>query len=306
MVRIAKKFQKDVSDYICNFCFMGRKHKKRRGILNNLIQIARGEINKLEKTLERIDEFLCKAPDGCLKWQNRGEKTYYYQQYPVAEEDGKQKWARRYLKKDEIQLAKQLAKKHYYSLVKSVAEKRLEALRHFIKKYPDSGIDDIYDDLSEERKSLISPLFMSVKEQVKQWESEVYEQTTMYPENLKFETEQGDVVRSKSEVIIANLLYKYRKDILYKYERPLNLIVNGIERTIYPDFTIINKHTGKITYWEHAGRMDASYYAEDFVRKMNIYATNDLLPGRDVVLTFETQENPLDIGVVKKLVKGLI
>ena len=87
MVRIAKKFQKDVSDYICNFCFMGRKHKKRRGILNNIIQIARGEINKLEKIIERIDNFLCKAPEGCLKWQNRGAKTYYYQQYPVAEEN---------------------------------------------------------------------------------------------------------------------------------------------------------------------------------------------------------------------------
>lgn len=280
--------------------------------MNNIIQIVRGEINKLEKTLERIDEFLSKAPEGCLKWQNRGTKTYYYQQYLVTEENehnaqnGKQKWGRRYLKKDEIQLAKLLAKKHYYLLVKSVAEKQLEALRHFIKKYPDSGIDDIYDHLSEERKSLITPLFMSVKEQVKQWESEVYEQTTMYPESLKFETEQGDVVRSKSEVIIANLLYKYRKDILYKYERPLNLIVNGMERTIYPDFTIINKYTGKITYWEHAGRMDDPYYAGDFVRKMNMYAAYGLLPGRDVVLTFETQENPLDIGVVKKLVKSLI
>ena len=29
----------------------------------------------------------------------------------------------------------------------------------------------------------------------------------MYPENLRYETEQGDMVRSKSEGIIANMYY---------------------------------------------------------------------------------------------------
>jgi len=27
----------------------------------------------------------------------------------------------------------------------------------------------------------------------------------------------------------------------------------GRMKTIYPDFTIINTNTGKVTYWEHAG-----------------------------------------------------
>ena len=89
----------------------------------------------------------------------------------------------------------------------------------------------------------------------------------MYPENLRYETERGDVVRSKSEVIIANILYQNREHILYKYERPLEIVENGRKKTIYPDFTIINKNTGKITYWEHAGRMDDPYYANDFVKK---------------------------------------
>lgn len=83
-------------------------------------------------------------------------------------------------------------------------------------------------------------------------------------------------------------------------------MVDGREKTIYPDFTIINVYTGRVSYWEHAGRMDDPYYAGDFVRKMNTYTANGLLPGRDVVLTFETQDNSLDIGVVKKLVKSLV
>ena len=109
----------------------------------------------------------------------------------------------------------------------------------------------------------------------------------------------------KSEVIIANILYHNSENILYKYERPLELKINGKEKIFYPDFTIINKHTGKITYWEHAGRMDDPYYAGDFVRKMNVYVENDLLPGRDIFLTFETLSNQLDINVVNKLIKSL-
>ena len=128
----------------------------------------------------------------------------------------------------------------------------------------------------------------------------------MYPENLRYETEQGDIVRSKSEVIIANILYQNRKDILYKYERPLEVVENGRQKTIYPDFTIINKHTGEITYWEHAGRMDDPNYANEFVRKMNTYIANDLLLGRDVVVSYESLGNPLDIKVVKQLVKQII
>ena len=81
---------------------------------------------------------------------------------------------------------------------------------------------------------------------------------------------------------------------------------NVRQKTIYPDFTILNKHTGKVTYWEHAERMDDSHYANEFVRKMNTYIANDLLLGRDVVVSFESLSNPLDIKVVKRLVKQII
>lgn len=67
---------------------------------------------------------------------------------------------------------------------------------------------------------------------------------------------------------IANILYQHKNDIIYKYEKPLEIIENGWRKTIYPDFTIMNVHTGKVVYWEHAGLMDDAVYANDFVRKM--------------------------------------
>ena len=119
----------------------------------------------------------------------------------------------------------------------------------------------IYDILTEERKRLVTPVKVSIKEKLRIWENECYEPYQKYQENLKYETDNGELVRSKSEVIIANILAKNKEHLLYKYERPLELMINGQLQTIHPDFTIINVHTGKITYWEHAGRMDDARYA---------------------------------------------
>ena len=269
--------------------------------MHNFIELAKEEVPQLENALKKIDVFLNHAPEGCLKWQNKKGKTYYYHQYMKDN-----KWVRRYIKKNELSLAKKLAQKHYYLSIRPILEKMLDETKRFMRKCPSNALEEIYDNLSDERKSLVTPIQISVKEKVKQWQVEAYEKNLMYPENLRYETEQGDMVRSKSEVIIANILYRNRKDILYKYEKPLEVMENGRQKTIYPDFTILNKHTGKVTYWEHAGRMDDSHYANEFVKKMNTYIDNDLLLGRDVVVSFESLSNPLDIKVVKRLVKQII
>lgn len=114
------------------------------------------------------------------------------------------------------------------------------------------------------------------------------------------------MVSSKSEVIIANILYKHRNDILYKYERPLNVLIDREIRTIYPDFTILNIHTGRLIYWEHAGRMDDAHYANDFVKKANTYISNNLFPGKDVFFTYESLASPIEINVIKKLVEDIL
>lgn len=160
--------------------------------------------------------------------------------------------------------------------------------------------------LTEERRQLIIPIRISAKEKITKWQNESYEPCQKYPENLKYETDNGELVRSKSEVIIANTLAKYSEHLLYKYERPLEITISGRPQVIHPDFTIININTGKITYWEHAGRMDDAKYADDFVRKMNIYTENGLFQGDEVIVTYESMNCPLNIHNVKMIAKKLL
>ena len=114
--------------------------------------------------------------------------------------------------------------------------------------------------MTEDRQSLIIPLEENCTHRIRAWEQETYEPCNKYPETLRYETNAGEFVRSKSEVIIANLLHMKADQLLYKYERPLKLRYQGRKIIVYPDFTILNTQTGKFTYWEHAGLMSKPEY----------------------------------------------
>ena len=110
-------------------------------------------------------------------------------------------------------------------------------------------------------------------------------------------TEKGERVRSKSEKILADFFY--RRNILYKYEKPLYLKGYGM---VYPDFTFLSKKTGKEIYWEHEGMIDKQEYARSAVRKIESYQKNDIYPGERLILTFETEQRVLD----SKEIEGLV
>ncbi|MBR4152347.1 MAG: ATP-dependent DNA helicase RecQ [Selenomonadaceae bacterium] len=82
--------------------------------------------------------------------------------------------------------------------------------------------------------------------------------------NKIYKTQDGNFVRSKSEVIIANLLYA--AEINYRYEEPLE--VDGVK--ILPDFTIYLPNGRKI-FWEHIGMLGVEKYDKRWVEKLNLY-----------------------------------
>lgn len=83
--------------------------------------------------------------------------------------------------------------------------------------------------------------------------------------NRIYSTLNGDRVRSKSEVIIANLLAQH--GIKYEYEKKLEYIVG---KWIEPDFTI-NLPTGEEIYWEHLGMLGVESYDKRWLEKQEIY-----------------------------------
>ena len=98
-----------------------------------------------------------------------------------------------------------------------------------------------------------------------------------YKEGKIHEALSGDMVRSKSELIIANLLHE--RKVPFTYETLLRA-PNG---TMYlPDFTI--NWQGETWFWEHWGMMSSDDYKQHRERKIRWYEEH--FPGR-LVQTFE-------------------
>lgn len=118
--------------------------------------------------------------------------------------------------------------------------------------------------------------------------SRKYDKNPAYPENLVYATNGGEMVRSKSEQSIGNMLEEYGID--YSYDRR----VDG--HLYYADFTIYCRDGSKII-WEHFGLMDSD---EDYHKKalwrMEDYRRQGWRQWRDLIYTFEEDvRDPRDL-----------
>jgi ATP-dependent DNA helicase RecQ len=105
-----------------------------------------------------------------------------------------------------------------------------------------------------------------------------------------YTTADGNKVRSKSEVIICNLLAQH--NVNYVYEQKLYY---GENNWIEPDFTITTAK-GKVFYWEHVGMLGKEDYDLRWTKKLEIY--DAYFPGQ-LVKTYES-------GVISQDVTRLI
>ena len=100
----------------------------------------------------------------------------------------------------------------------------MRELERFLSNYDPGGVNQVYEVLAEGRKVLIDPIKGSAEEMIRQWDMISDDNTAPCQEKRIYDTEQGELVRSKSEVIIANALYYRRNDLRYKYEPQLVIV----------------------------------------------------------------------------------
>lgn len=94
--------------------------------------------------------------------------------------------------------------------------------------------------------------------------------------NLVHTTDGGILVRSKNEVIIADILDDVAPGA-WAYEQPLHG-ADGSKRL--PDFTI-NAADGRTIFWEHLGMLENPEYAAAWDRKREWYSSEGILPVED-------------------------
>ena len=118
-----------------------------------------------------------------------------------------------------------------------------------------------------------------------------------YEASLIHKTLKGELVRSKSEVIIANMLFE--AGIVYEYEKELSLGKDGIR---IPDFTIDDAESGMLFYWEHCGMMSDIHYRKRWEDKKALYEQHDIIEGENLIVSYDNADGSIDSVAIKRLI----
>jgi hypothetical protein len=195
---------------------------------------------------------------------------------------------------------KLLAQKDYNKQFLRLAANELKILEKWNLKYKQKHAEDAYTDLPIEKKSLIEPYILPDDLFAREWQSRKFKPNPYKPEKRIYATRRGELVRSKSEAIIADMLYEM--GIPYHYELPVRMWDGSLK---YPDFSLLKVRTREVIYLEHLGRMDEEKYRKDTMEKMDIYRASGIYTGKNLILTFEGEHNPLDISGIREMLKEI-
>ena len=178
-----------------------------------MIQNLDAHLNKLQTQCDYLRHKLSTFPEGELSIQKNGS----YHRWVIRNKEQSV-----YCSKSNRSLAEVMTLKKYYSLLLFETEEELSLLKSYKKKLSSSSLSkplstDLLAD-SSPYYPLLQSYFAKDKLPVsaQKWCAESYETNSSHPEHLIHTTLAGHKVRSKSEVIIANLLYT--NHIPYRYE----------------------------------------------------------------------------------------
>jgi len=116
-----------------------------------------------------------------------------------------------------------------------------------------------------------------------------------YAEHLIHRADDGTLVRSKSELVIANMLCNI--GLRVEYER----VCEGTLESgrLRPDFSFTTA-AGDLLIWEHLGMLNREDYARGWEWKKAWYQKNGYVPGQTLFTTQDDEKGGLDSGQIRQ------
>ena len=275
---------------------------------NQLAPLLEKRLAELQNLLFTKKKSYEKAPKGRIRISQNGGHPEYY----LVTERGSLRG--KYLPHSQKTLARQLAQKDYDARLIKLLQKEISTLQNYMKQTSNGrAIPELYDSLCPARRSLITPAILTNEQYAARWQDVSWTGRPFASDAPYICTARGERVRSKSEVIIADTLFRH--NIPYRYEFPITLKRSnsadirrdfGSSITLYPDFLCLNTRTRTEFYWEHFGLMDSTEYSNNAAGKLRLYTENGILAGRNLIITMETQTEPPSIKALEKLIEEFL
>ena len=263
-------------------------------IINMLIE-ARKDLDIANKRLEYL---ITHGTKNLISLRRIKGNIYIYKRTASSQTNGT------YIRKDNAKEIKPLIQKLYNTRLKEAVveeQRQLDECIAILRK-TDTSQEAVLKSIPLEMHSYINTDVFNDRNAVEEWRREVYMGSNPIRFEKAFRTSNGDMVRSKSELIIAEALKDFK--VPYIYERPFHAYMTGYGNTnIYPDFTCFNRRTGKTYYWEHLGMLDDAEYASKNIRRVMEFAREGVFPGSELILSFETTDVPLRTDYIRAVIK---
>ena len=217
--------------------------------------------------MQKLAALLPHTP-GCIVWKGPGKRYPYWQ----IREKGRQR--HRYVKKGELEGVRKKIREMQGWL------KKLQELRAYFRKL--RRILRVLGVAWETVLENYEKVKLGKQEDAARREAaKAVAESKKYSSNYRHMTDKGDMVASKSEVIIADTMFALGID--YEYEKEFQL-ANG--RVVKPDFTI-RKKDGSIALWEHVGLPDDPEYMAKHEWKVREYEKCGFTRSKNLILTFD-------------------
>ena len=256
----------------------------------NLKLMIQENLSRLQHEKLELEQKLEKLPKGHLEFciDRKGKVKHYTYS----------KGKRHYIKKGDYHTAELLVLRNYYDRLLKECLVLIDASEAYLRKIsamPKKSAADLL--VSPVYRQMLANHLQEASFDPESWMNASYKSNPRFPEDLKIKTPTGGRVRTKSELIIMNALHE--NHIPFRYECALD--VNGTQ--YFPDFIIIHPRTGKIFIWEHCGRMDDPAYVQKNLRKFQDYIAAGYIPNKNLIITTETADDPLDIQFVYLMIQ---
>ena len=124
--------------------------------------------------------------------------------------------------------------------------------------------------------------------------------TVPYAEHLIHHTSKGHLIRSKSELVISNILFEL--GVEYEYERVYDGEVDP--RRVRPDFSFVTPD-GDLLLWEHLGMLDREDYRRGWEWKKGWYESNGFKAGKTLFTSEEGERGAIDTEALKELARKI-
>lgn len=257
-----------------------------------IIQIDTKEmIQHYEKELVRFKTDLDKLPKDRICARKKGGCYFYY----LRRKDAQGEIHEQYLPAEKAAFIKECCDAKYLRKLIPALEKELSVMRSFEKGYAPFEKHDAWESLPVAYKQFATKRFFSNEEICHNWANEEFE-TNSYvnSSHSQYVTKNGEIVRSRIELIVADLLYDL--GISYRYECRLDLPSGHI----YPDFTIMHPKTLELYYIEIFGLMDNPEYEQNAFRKIAKYAASDYYA--NLIMFFDHRDAPISTVDIKRVI----